>query len=41
LQHEATGAIGIFGKSGADASLPEECGLLITGNASDGNAVKA
>ena len=35
LQHEASGAVGVLGQAGTDATLAEERGLLISGDAGD------
>ena len=40
LQHEAAGAVGIFGDAGSEASLAEKCGLLIAGDTGDWNSVQ-
>ena len=37
LQHEASGAVGILGEAGPNASLPEERCLLIAGDARERN----
>jgi hypothetical protein len=36
-QHEATGAIGILRQTGAKAGLAEQGGLLVAGDAADGD----
>ena len=40
LQHEAAGAVSVLGEAGPGASLPEERGLLIAGDARDRDAVE-
>ena len=40
-QQEASGAVGVFGLAGRDAELAEERGLLVSGDAGDGDVTEA
>ena len=41
LQEEASGAVSVFGEAGSGAALAEERGLLISGDAGEGDSVEA